>query len=249
MLIWQRFFLSVVLCLTATNGFAQSAQSVTLTSYHKFPPFITGEGTGLTHDLAAYLSSRSERYRFTVDILPRNRVDLLLADGPAIVPWVSPTWFGADAETRFDWSDSVLEDGSVYVWHQENQNTFGAPDDLVGHQLIGVRGYKYVGVDTLVAEGRVNRMDVATERQLMQMILFERADVGIAPASGTFFLIQQENWRQEFRTAPHHKFQRRILMKTADTALQDFIKREVQALSTSAPWREILGKYGVSWNQ
>jgi polar amino acid transport system substrate-binding protein len=246
----MQLFLRLCVCavfLFAVPGkSAGSEQIVTLSTYHNFPPFITSDGSGLTYDLADYLTDRSDKFVFKVQLLPRKRLDAMLEKQDVIVPWVTPVWFGKDAKERFTWSGSLFEDGSVYVWNSQTDKEFSEPGDLVGHLLGGIRGYRYVGVDQLVENGQIRRQDVATEMQLLQMITRRRIDVGIAPASGTRYIINQERWAGKFKIAAHHKYRRSFLLKTEDTELKDFIISEVSNVHDSDDWIYILNRYGIS---
>ena len=54
-------------------------------------------------------------YRFTVQEIPRRRLDLLLQQGQldGLVVGVSPDWF-ADA-SRYRWSHAFIDDGNLLV--------------------------------------------------------------------------------------------------------------------------------------
>lgn len=242
-----RLYICAGVFLIALSNLARSEQIVVLSTYHNFPPFITGDGTGLTYELADYLSERSQVYKFVVQLLPRKRLDVMLEKEDMIVPWVTPVWFGKGAKDRFRWSKTLFEDGSVYVWSSQSDDKFEKPGDLIGRLLGGISGYRYVGVDQLVESGMVKRLDVATEVQLLQMIANRRVDVGIAPASGTSFIIKQQGWSKKYKIAAHHKFQRSLLIKTENRDLLDFINREVLNIHKVSDWNYIIEKYGITY--
>ena len=74
---------------------AAEPQAVNLYTYHTHQPFITGNGEGMTYDLAAFLSQRSNgAYNFKVVPSSRPRINRLIeSDRWGVIPWVNPKWF------------------------------------------------------------------------------------------------------------------------------------------------------------
>ena len=66
----------VLAALLVSGAASAMAADVTLYSYHQEPPFVTGEGKGLTYDFADYLSKKTGgNPNFKVALMPRARVD------------------------------------------------------------------------------------------------------------------------------------------------------------------------------
>jgi len=223
------------------------AESITLYTYHKTPPFITGANNGLTYDLAKYLTEKSGgAYQFDVEVMPRKRLDQLMVDTDMVIPWVTPAWFGPGAAEKYQWSKPILEDGSIYVWRPEANRTFSTPDELKGARLGGILGYRYINIDPLVASGEVSRVDTQDESQLLEMLLLDRFDVGIAPLSASRYLMKSNQWTEKLSFSLHHGFLRSFLLKTDDQQLNDFIQIHAQEMGSDSQWADILGNYGLS---
>lgn len=241
-----RLLLILEICVVALCGPVRAEQLVVFSTYHNFPPFITGNGTGLTYDLANYLSDRSEKYEFAVEILPRKRLDVMLEKGDMIVPWVTPLWFGKGAKDRFHWIGPLINDGSLYVWNGMSKETYAKPSDLIGRQLGGISGYRYIGIDQLVEDGKITRTDVPTEIQLLQMIANHRVDLGIAPASGVWYILRNKSWEGLYQHSFHHTFERSLMIKSEDFELIDFLDQEISKIKNSGDWEYTLDSYGLA---
>ncbi|WP_419903840.1 hypothetical protein [Kiloniella sp.] len=219
------------------------AESYVLYSYHNVPPFVTGEGTGLTYDLAAHLSKSSrEGHHYSVKILPRKRLNELMSRESIIVPWVIPVWFKGSTSSQTSWSSPIMIDSSVYVWKAERSKRFKSPEDLVGAKLGGIRGYKYVGVDPLVKSNKVKRTDTSSEWQLLQMVLSERVDVGIIPEAGACNLIRTHKLAGKLKISQHHSFARKIMITGTS---QKHLLPELNSLKNHPTWTKTLAKYGT----
>lgn len=133
----NRYFKIMLLLTVVGSSFlflSSKAQAIEieLYSYHDFPPFVTGDAAGLTYDLADYLAQKSnQKYQFKVRIYPRKRLDSLLnTNSDLIVPWVSPAWFGENADTKFKWSSAMLSDGNSYI------SPISAPLDILDRSFL-----------------------------------------------------------------------------------------------------------------
>jgi len=243
------FRLILILCgAFAPLPAASSAELITLLTYHKVPPFITGNQTGLTYDLADFLTRKSgKRFVFQVQVLPRKRLDMLLKQDDIMVPWVTPIWFSTVAIKKFKWSNPVMQDGSIYIWKSDHDRSFLKPEDLKGHRLGGVRGYRYVQIDPLVSKGDIRRIDVSTELQLLKMLIEKRVDVSIIPYSAGRFLIQKENWKKDFSYAVHNRFLRHIMTNTSNNEAQEYIFEITGEMPNDKKWQQIMTKYGLTY--
>lgn len=86
----RHFFRLSVVLVVAIGGFlaaltsanAEAPERVELLTYHTHEPFITGDHSDLTYDLAAFLNARSGgAYRFDVVPTSRPRIDRILQQG------------------------------------------------------------------------------------------------------------------------------------------------------------------------
>ncbi|MFD2204142.1 substrate-binding periplasmic protein [Kiloniella antarctica] len=227
--------------LLSTSAYAGG--NYTLYSYHNVPPFVTGKDTGLTYDLAKHLTHNSTSgHKYSVRILPRKRLDELMAKKSIIVPWVTPIWFKTLTSPETNWSSPIMMDSSVYVWKTGKDKSYKAPEDLIGSKLGGIRGYKYAGVDPLVKDNKIRRTNTNSEWQLLQMLLSERVDVGIMPEAGVCNLIKTQGLVGQLKITQHHNFTRKIMITGSS---QKHLIPELNNLENNPVWTTTLSRYGT----
>ncbi|EAR59699.1 hypothetical protein MED92_00040 [Oceanospirillum sp. MED92] len=226
----------------------QAKEIITLYTYHDTPPFITGDKTGLTYDLADYLSRHSSNVSIEVMSIPRKRLNQLI-DSTAeniLVPWVSPYWFKKQNLSRFIWSEELMFDASVYIWSSKASTDFNKPQDLIGYRLGGVRGYRYVGVDPLVSDNLIIRSNANNEKQLLRMLLQNRVDVGIIPYSSAQYLLWDNQWSTRFTLTNHHQFTRYLMVRSGNNSLNTQLLETVEKMKSDPIWRQVLTNYGLA---
>ncbi len=229
---------TVTLYATSIN-----AEDFILYSYHKVPPFVTNNTTGLTYDLAQQLERMSQgKHRFTVRLVPRKRLNELMTKQKVIVPWVTPVWFKGQGSDSFAWSAPIMIDSSVYIWRSDNPHNYRKPNDLIGTRLGGIRGYKYKGVDDLVKKQQVVRTDTSSEWQVMQMVMSNRVDVAIIPEAGACNLIRKHKLYGKFKISQHHSFTRKLMITgNSDRHLLSYMNN----LENDQAWETRLAGYGA----
>jgi len=236
------FFLSFSTSILADNN-----NKFIIYSYHQAPPFITGEKTGLTYDFAKYLSRKHKNLNIEVLVLPRKRLDRILSVSPQniIIPWVSPKWFSSIITDQFEWSTEIMPDASIYIWKNHTPHEFYKPQDLIGFNLGGIRGYRYLNVDPLVRNRQILRSDSNNEKQLLQMLLQKRVDVGIIPFSAAQYLIQEFSYEDAFNLSSHHQFSRQLMVRSQSESMNDSLMNTVSNMKTDQSWQLIMQKYGL----
>ena len=79
---WVRFCILVLSLSVFTTSYAAPKQQVLLLTYHLKAPYVIdwGEQRGLYFDLAVYLNHKTDKYQFKTELMPRKRLDILLAE-------------------------------------------------------------------------------------------------------------------------------------------------------------------------
>ena len=227
-----------------------AGDQLTLYSYHQAPPFITGAKTGLTYDFANYLSQLNPELQIKIMIIPRKRLDLILSSDPQniIIPWVSPAWFKKNIKNQYTWSSEIMPDASVYIWNNDTNYSFVKPRDLLGHNLGGIRGYRYINVDPLVSQQLITRSDANNEKQLIQMLQQHRVDVGIMPFSAVQYLLQETKLEMAFSMNSHHQFSRHLMINSERPIVKDQLSSTISNMKHDQRWQNIMRKYGLVTN-
>ncbi|MBY5932191.1 transporter substrate-binding domain-containing protein [Tateyamaria omphalii] len=248
-----RFVFGLLLFALATvpGHVRASAEEVSVWIYHNFPPFIVNikQERGLSYDLARLLTQKSDgQFRFRAMVLPRQRLNQRLEAGhQGMVMWANPAWFDDATRTRFLWTDPILSDRNVVISPMEVAFEYDGPRSLTGMTMVGVRGHRYQDVDRLIDYDLVKRVDMRSERSLVQFIASGRGRVAIVAQSAAQYFVQELGLRDAVHVSerPHSSYRRYIMVQPQQTELYSFLLEAVPQLSESAEWAKILERYGV----
>ncbi|UXY16349.1 hypothetical protein N8I74_04840 [Chitiniphilus purpureus] len=216
--------------------------TVPLYVYHDFPPFLVQQGHGdLSQALAQRLTALAQgRYRFEVALLPRKRVDVLLAQPRwrGVVAWVHPAWFGAAIRAQH-WSPALMRDQDYWITQRSHPYTVAQIEAGSGLRFGGLLGHRYAQLEAALAAGRLSRIDAANLYSLTNMLLRDRLDVITMPVStDTWFIDHLPGWREATLRLPRGQpYARHLLSAGTDPALAHFLDRAVLALRRDAAWR------------
>ena len=244
-----RLLVSVLLCLLSFTS-VRAEKAVTLWSYYRFPPFVTGEQKGLSYDFVRLLNRYSEGlYQFNLQLLPRKRLDKLLSEGAqGTVLFVHWSWMGDKEQSRYLWTPAFLLDRNEIIYHRNNPVFYdGSADSLKGLTLGGVLGRRYKGIDPLVDNGEITRVDVSGEDQNIYKLLHQRIDVTTMPASMFFYLRQQLDSERELLSAqkPMSEYSRHILVSKELHEVHAFLSIFNQWVAADLRWQQTLIRYGL----
>ncbi len=225
-------------------GWANAApQPVPLYVYHDFPPYIVGGQPDLSHALADQLSRRSAgRYRFKVVVLPRKRVDVLIATPGwrGVVAWVNPRWIGDNA-AHLAWTAPLLDETEWWVVRRAAPQSLQQIAQADGYRFGGLIGHHYAELDAAVRAGRIFRFDTASMQSLVSMLLAGRVDVITMPsATELWFHGAWPRWRERVLLLPRGAaYQRYLVSDRGDPALVRFLADSVVALRNDPGWQPL----------
>lgn len=229
--------ISALFLLTLTSLLAQ--KEITVYTYHKHAPFIVDYNYGLTYEVIDSLNANAKgKYLFKLKTVPRSRLNYILkpwinkqcittkeCNKDWIILWVNQKWgFGKDSKTNFLWTP-LLDDSNVIVSSSESKVEYESPSSLIGKSLIGVSGHKYVGIDDLVKEGKIKRINGVSEVENLHVIQAKRADVTLLPYSAYKYYINQNKEFDKLYVAntPHQKYMRNIMTNIKNKELNEYL--------------------------
>lgn len=224
------------------------AEEIEILTYHTHAPFITAESTGLTYDLAEYLTDKSMgKYRFQVLPMSRTRVDRLLQDHVrGIVPWVNPHWFDDGDETLYLWTENILmTDGNAVISSIDNPLEYEGPDSVRNLRFGGVRGHHYLHIDDLVESGAVARLDNENHVYNFRMLIKDRIDFTITPLRGAQYMIRKFNMEHDLFISEklHSSYVRKIIIPDKDVELLEFLELCLSVMDSDEQWLFYESKY------
>lgn len=245
-------FTRLTLATVALAGSIGSAfaADLTLYTYHSTPPFVTGEGKGLTYELADYMTKKSQgALKVAVSVLPRARVDQAVqaADFNGAVPWVFPMWFKDKDKTTYLWSEPLFKDANIIASPAAKKVEFSGPESLKGMSFGGVLGHKYAGIDDLVAAGQIDRQDAPNEETNLKKLAAGRIDATLLPDTSASFLVTQLGIADKIHVSanPHSSYTRHIFVAKSNPELHKQVNAIVGEMKNDPAWQEVLKKYKV----
>ena len=228
---------------------SQSPQVISLNTYHTHPPFIIEDSKGLSYDLAAYLTAKSEgQYEFIVKCMSRPRVNKTLAEQKnGIVAWVNPVWFKDVEETKFMWTKGAfMEDGNSIISHREKKVVYEGPYSLDGMVFGGLHGHVYQGIDEYIAtSNKLVRVNAENHIDNFRKLAKRRIDATLTPTSGALYLINRENLGDTLYISPkqHSRFMRKAIIVDRNPEMLAFMESVLASLDGDFIWKEIMRRY------
>lgn len=236
----------LLLGLLLGSGGAYAAETIHVYTYHLHPPFVIDSGGGQSYELTAQLQAAANgRFDFQVSKVPRGRLNMLLenwidgscakgkkggCDDNWILLWVNPKWgFGPDPDAYFHWV-KINDDSNSIISLQSAPVLYERPDSLSGLKFGGISGHRYVGVDELVASGRITRLDGSNERDNILKLYKKRIDVILLPTSTIRYFMRFDPFIPGFADQlfvaekKHQEFTRNIMLPKSRNDLFKLIR-------------------------
>jgi len=226
-------------------------QAIQVYIAHQKAPYVTdlARKQGLYFDLVRQLNRYSKNYRFKLVYMPRKRLNRNLREGSldGVVLGVIPAWFKDKAQTKYLWTQGIFEDYDQVVSSVKLAFEYHSPDSLAGNTIVGVTGYYYYGVDELVYQQKINRVDVENEHRLLEMIILERVNIGIiGHATLMSILADNKSWAEQLYLSKNtfsKKFYRRILVPKYYPGLLRDLNPLIMSVTNSREWQKVLQAY------
>ena len=109
----------------------------------------------------------------------------------------------------------------------------------------GVRGFYYAGINELVAQGLVNRIDTVDEEALLTMLTKQRIDAAIIGRSMYEYYLSDSVKATVFHLSaePHDRYHRRILVPKEQSVLFLHLQDLVTKLGYDCKWQQKMMEY------
>lgn len=218
-----------LLVVFSISGFAK--EEFTVYTYHNHAPFITDKKQGMSYELIDFLNKNSNGdFSFKLKIVPRNRLNYILKPWKEkkcnnsiskkcnknwMVLWVNHKWgFGSDSLTNFTWVP-LFKDSNIIISANKQALDYTNPKDLIGKKIAGMSGHKYLGIDDLVKEGKITRVNGNTEVENLKVVLSKRVDATILPMSAfKYYKSQDTSFDSLYISETTHQNYMRNIMTT-----------------------------------
>lgn len=246
---FKHILLAAFLVFLSSAAFAKEQKKVVLYAYHLMPPYLIDleKEQGLYFDFARYLNSKSSEYHFEVEYLPRKRIERMLVIGKlkGALLGVNPVWFKDKTEAKYLWTTKVMSDRDQFVSLRFRPLEYNGPASLKGKSFGSVLGFYHFGVDELVAQKLITRVNTNSQEAILSMVLSRRVDTGIVSDAALKYFITQNQWQGKFHISqkPHDKFDRRILVPKDLPHLHLALQGLIEGLDSDPVWTQLQAKY------
>ncbi|MRV74387.1 transporter substrate-binding domain-containing protein [Duganella sp. FT92W] len=170
-------------CFLLLAGSCAVAGEIALTAIntYRYPPFLYPDGSGLCDILVRHLNQQLKgRYKFELQHLPRMRLLRAHLDAPlhfdAVGLMLAPNFIDDDGRSRYLWSTPIFEDYNVLVFAGATPPPVRLLSDLKGKRYGTIRGYRYMGLETMIADGVIQLDLTNDEHSNLRKLLAGRID-------------------------------------------------------------------------
>jgi len=224
---------------------------------HKKPPYIINyeKKIGLYFDLVKFINKEvnkdSTLYPFKIIYIPRKRLNRDLRSGnlDGLVLGANPIWYKDKSKTTYIWSPGIFKDKDVVISTSNDPFEYTTPQSFKDKVLVGVAGYYYQGVDELVSNRKIVRINVEDESKLVKMLIMSRGDVGIIGlATLKSILFEHPKWAQKLHISKKdfsHSFYRYILCPKDLVDTCHVINPVLTKILNNASWKRVESSYYI----
>lgn len=228
-------------------------QVIPVWTYYFDPPFITGEGQGLSVEFIGLLNEHFRgQYRFELEELPRSRINRNLDEQLAgIVLFVNWAWMGDPDKTKYLWSLPILSDRNEVVSRVNGKPPtridFAGAESLKGMVFGGLTGRRYKGLEESFKNNSITRNNVRQEEQNLELLLLDRIDVTSGSSSVIRYMVKVKGLEQDifFSPTPLFSYTRHLLITPPLKPLEPLLNRFIEDLQHSPVWASIRTRYAV----
>lgn len=222
-------------------------QEVVVYGYHHMPPYTLTdaqpESSGLNREFVALLNQSDLGIKFTYKLIKRPQLNRILEnDESALVIWANPIWFEKDKLPRYLWSKAIFWDTDNIISLKQRNLEYRTPASLKGLRLGGNKGYFYKGINKLVKQGAIERIDATGDRQNIQRLLESEIDAAVMSRSSYFNIRRQvpEYEQLSISSIPHSAFYRHILVTKDNKTLLEPLNQWLSKLPSNKRWQQLI---------
>ncbi len=243
----RRGVLALLLAMAAGRASAAPEQ-INAWTYLDSPPYITDDASqaGLMRDLVDYLNhALAGRYRFKLVVIPRARLNLMLARGDRGVVLLAPSVVFDGPYLR---SAALLDDRQELLSRRDHPVEYRGPGSLNQITLGGMLGHSYPFIQADIDAGHIRMHRVQNESALLKMLLARRLDAVTMAATSARYLAHispQAQANLHYSHASLGSFTRQLMFQAGMQAERDAINPVLRAMADDPAWRATLARYGL----
>jgi len=223
---------------------------VTLYAYHNAPPFVINADTetGLNYDLLRALQQElGDMYQLNLQQISRPELNQrLAAQLPTIALWTNPAWFDV-AQQPYLWSGTLFSDREVFVSPYASAVKIQQLTELTGSRIGAIRGYSYPGLNELIAQGKVQRIDADSDKENLARLLEKQLEHVVITRSSFLYYGRQTQYLGKLKITgqPYPAYRRQILFSRHYQDIYPQFELALQRLTLQKYWLDRLSLYGL----
>ena len=253
--IFIRYLLGASLIINAFHVQANQAvstdaiESIPLYTYHNGGPFITGDNSGLTYELAKFLNHEAKG-RWTFPVIKQARLRFnrdVQSAKTGIVPWVKPAWLKKLKLQGDLWSMPYFKDANVIVSRVDKKVDYTGATSLFGLTVAKVKGAVQVGIDPYIETGQIKVVNSTDFEGHMRMLKGGRADFVSTSLNIAKYTIAKLGLEKDLYISmrPIDQYTRHIMVLNENEALLQFINHSIHKMANDPKWFESMKMFGA----
>jgi|GEM_PF-2653059 len=239
---------ALVLCLLLVASVSQ-AKSYKIYSYHTDAPFyLPNQSSDLSRAWVQSFNRLNSDTQLELIQIPRPKLNALVKSGkPYLILWANALWFKSK-DKNIRTTDVMFWDADIWLSNKNDQVNYESPKDLIGLTIGGRTGYYYKGVNELVAQEKITRIDQSTDIKNAESLIAKKIKAFVMSRSSYLYWQTTDMDIQPFYTAisAHDAFTRHVLVSSDNQHLIALINKTIKTLKLDSDWQAKLIKWGVT---
>ena len=224
------------------------SQSFDIYTYHTDPPFLLNDQTvDLSKAWINHFNKQHTDIKLNLISIERPKLNKLIeAKQSYLILWANPIWFKS-RDPNVLASDPIFWDSDIWISRNTDKVTYSTPEDLIGLTIGGRKGYYYKGVNPLVKEGKIHRIDQNRDYANYEMLLKGAVKTFVMSRSSYLYWQSIGVNTQQLYTAmsAHDAFTRHVLASQDRQSLLPVLNAFIQSIKADTQWQSQLKGWGV----
>lgn len=237
----------LVLCIFFAAQLSQ-AQTYKIYSYHSDAPFhLPKESRDLSRAWVQSFNKLNSEIQLELIQITRPKLNDIVKSGESyLILWANPLWFKSK-DKNVSSTDVIFWDADIWLSNKAAPVKYETPQDLVGLTIGGRTGYYYKGVNELVAEQKISRINQDTDFKNTENLKNKKIDAFVMSRSSYLYWETTDFDIQPFYTAisAHDAYTRHILLSSDNQHLMPVLNKTIKTLKEDGIWQLQLIMWGV----
>ena len=244
---------------TVTHSKPQNSQLtiVPVYQYHNWAPFYfqSGEnhaGFALTfmEQLNQFFTKNYPELNVQFELHPVTRAELnalLKERQQGMVLWANELWFKRlFNEPYFSATQPIYWDNEAVVSLTKSPVEYSTPESLISKKVAGIEGFYYHGVDQLVSQGKIERINTNSDRINLEKLVDGKVDaVLITQTVFNYVLPGFADIDFYQASTPQDAYSRHILITPLYADYEPVLNAYIASLPSNLVWANALSSYGL----